>query len=264
MPELPDVEVFRRYLEATALGKQIEHVHIDAERILEGDTPQSFGRKLADRQMDRTERHGKYLFAHLDDGRWLSFHFGMTGHLDYYKDLADEPDYTYARFDFANGYHLGYVIPRKLGNLRHLESVESFIEQKELGPDPFKDDFGEEDFLDLLEGRRGMVKTSFMNQSIMAGIGNVYSDEILFQQRLHPRTKIKALSSQELRQLFGTLCEVLGTAIQAEADPQRFPDDWLIPVRSEGEPCPRCGGEVERIVISGRGGYFCPSCQKKN
>lgn len=263
MPELPEVEVFRGYLDATALHKKIGAVHFGAERILEGDSPQSFGRKLAHRQMERTERHGKYLFAQLDDGRWLSFHFGMTGYLDYYQDPEDEPEFTYARIDFANGYHLGYVIPRKLGNLRHLDSIEDFIEEKELGPDPYKEQFGKDDFVDLLAGRRGMVKTTLMNQSIMAGIGNLYSDEILFQQQLHPRTKVKALSSQELRQLFGTLCDVLGTAIAAGADPQRFPDDWLIPLRSEGQPCPRCGGEVERIVISGRGGYFCPSCQEK-
>jgi formamidopyrimidine-DNA glycosylase len=178
VPELPDVEVFRGYLESTALHKTIDSVHIAEPRILAGDTPQSFGRKIAHREMEETQRHGKYLFARLSGGEWLSLHFGMTGHLAYYKDRSDEPEYTYARFDFTNGYHLGYVIPRKLGHLRYLDSPEDLIEEKELGPDPYNEEFGFQDFIELLDGRRGMVKTTLMNQSILAGIGNVYSDEI--------------------------------------------------------------------------------------
>ncbi|MGD2057507.1 MAG: DNA-formamidopyrimidine glycosylase family protein [Anaerolineales bacterium] len=262
MPELPDVEIFRRYLDATALHKEIERIHVLDDQILEGDTPQSLGRKLAHRRMDHTRRHGKYLFARLDDGRWLSFHFGMTGHLKYYRDPADEPEYTYARLAFTNGYQLAFVIPRKLGTLRHLDSPGSLIEEKDLGPDPYNVDFKEDDFVGLLADRRGMIKTTLMNQSVMAGIGNVYSDEILFQERLHPRTKVKKLQSGNLRHLYGTLCSVVSTAIDLEADPDRFPDDWLIPVRSEGEDCPHCDGQVERIVISGRGCYYCPNCQE--
>jgi formamidopyrimidine-DNA glycosylase len=262
MPELPDVEIFRRYLDATALHKEIERVHILDDRILEGDSPQSLGRKLALKQMEHSQRHGKYMFARLNAHSWLSFHFGMTGHLKYYKDPADEPQYTYARIAFTNGYHLAFVVPRKLGTLRCLDSPDSLIEEKGLGPDPYKADFSQGDFVTLLSGRRGMIKTALMNQSIIAGIGNVYSDEILYQEQLHPRTKVKKLEEESLRHLYQTLHSVISKSIELDADPDRFPEDWLIPVRSEGEDCPRCDGQIERIVISGRGCYYCPGCQE--
>jgi formamidopyrimidine-DNA glycosylase len=109
-----------------------------------------------------------------------------------------------------------------------------------------------------------MLKTTLMNQGVMAGIGNVYSDEILYQARLHPRTKVNALEEGDLRRLYDCMQEVLDTAIACRAVPEDFPDSYLTPLRGKaGTQCPGCGGEIERIEVSGRGAYYCPECQKK-
>lgn len=261
MPELPDVEVFRRYVDSTCLYQPIERVRVMEERILEGATPKPFSRRITGQSFESTDRHGKHLFIHLSGGDVLAVHFGMTGWFNYYKSPQDQPQYTYFTFDFQNGYHLAYVIPRKLGSLELIESMEDFVDAKGLGPDVYKPSFGRGDFQNLLKGRRGMIKSTLMNQEIMAGVGNVYSDEILFQTREHPKRLVKDFSPDELEELYDGMQQVLETAIQYQANPEGFPDSWLIPRRSEGEKCPNCDGEIKRIKVAGRAGYFCPSCQ---
>lgn len=261
MPELPDVEVLKGYLDSTALHQEIEAVDVNDEIVLEGITPDKLEHELVGCTFDATRRHGKHLFVNLQPGDWLELHFGMTGDLKYYKHEEQEPDYTQILFHFKNHYRLAYIMPRKLGEVQLIESPDDFIEENNLGPDALDLDF--ESFKDLLSGRRGMVKSTLMNQEILAGIGNVYSDEILYQAGIHPRTKVKELSDQQLHQLYDKMQDVLQTAIDHQAKPEQFPDSYLIPHRSEGEKCPKCAGEVKRIEVSGRGGYYCPSCQSK-
>ncbi|MEJ2010879.1 MAG: DNA-formamidopyrimidine glycosylase family protein [Anaerolineales bacterium] len=263
MPELPDVEVFRRYVDATALHKTIHDVDIQAERILEGSSSRSFTRALKGKAFESSRRHGKYLCLELTNGRWLVLHFGMTGSLKYFLHSEDEPDYTYALFTFSNDYHLAFLNPRKLGTLAIYDSVAALIEDKDLGPDPLEVGFTFEDFKHVLQGRRGMLKSTLMNQSILAGIGNVYSDEILFQLGWYPRGKVDRLDEEGLHAFYRTMRHVLREAAEREADPARFPDSWLIPHRRPGASCPRCRGEVQKIKVVGRSGYFCPACQKK-
>ena len=186
-------------------------------------------------------------------------HFGMTGDLKYYKNAEDEPDYEQVSFHFENGYQLGYLMPRKLGEIRILDSVDEFLEEKKLGPDVLEVDFDE--FCELLSGRRGMIKTTLMNQEVMAGVGNVYSDEILFQARVYPRAQISDLNRKQLRAVYDAMREVLETVIKRKANPEDFPESFLIPHRSEGKTCPRCKSKIQRIKVSGRSGYYCPHCQ---
>jgi formamidopyrimidine-DNA glycosylase len=263
MPELPDVEVFRRYADATALHKTIREVDVRIPRILEGSSRRSFTRALRGEAFESSRRHGKYLCLNLTNGRWLVMHFGMTGSLQYFMHSDDEPEYTYALFTFANDYSLAYLNPRKLGRLAIYDSVEALIADKDLGPDPLTDGFAFEEFNDVLKGRRGMLKSSLMNQSILAGIGNVYSDEILFQLGWHPRSKVDQLDEEDLHAFYRTLRHVLREAVERQADPAQFPDTWLIPHRSPGASCPRCKGKVQKVRVGGRSGYFCPACQKK-
>ena len=190
----------------------------------------------------------------------MGMHFGMTGDLQYYKKPAQQPEYSQVLFHFQNDYQLAYVMPRKLGHIRLIDSIKAFVEEKELGPDALEVDF--EEFRERLSGRRGMIKSALMNQSILAGIGNVYSDEILYQARIYPRQQIKELDSGGLRKVYKAMKEVLETAIERHAEPAQYPDSYLIPHRSEGEPCPRCGGKVQKIEVSGRSGYYCPDCQE--
>jgi formamidopyrimidine-DNA glycosylase len=271
MPELPDVEVIRRYLQSTALHKKITAVDLEAEIILpnvedtQGKTSHKFKQKMIGRSFISTQRHGKWLFVALDgeDKPFLVFHFGMTGCLKYFKDMDDAPDYAQVVFHFDNDYQLAYVSTRKLGELELINSVDQFISKKGLGPDVLDPDFDLAAFKAAVKGRRTMVKSILMDQETMAGIGNVYSDEILYQAGIYPRTKINHLSEGQLETLFHTMKDVLQTAIEYQAEPEKFPDNFLTPHRHKGGKCPQSGDEIKRVKVGSRHAYFCPNRQKK-
>jgi formamidopyrimidine-DNA glycosylase len=260
VPELPEVAIFKQYLDATSLHQVIAAVQVHSPRVVEEMQPQELVAQLEGRTFESTWRRGKHLFVALDDGNWLAWHFGMTGQLKYYKLADKEPDYVQMQFDFVTGYHLAYVMPRKLGQIALVEDPDDIIERKNLGPDALRMSYT--DWNEALSGRRGMVKSTLMNQQILAGIGNIYSDEILYQARLHPRIKINTLGAKTTEQLYKVMQEVLAKAIECRADPGRYPDSYLTPRRQEGAACPHCNGKVQRIKVSGRSGYFCPQCQK--
>jgi formamidopyrimidine-DNA glycosylase len=261
MPELPDVEVLRRYLQSTALHHEITDVDLRAEALLEETQPERLSGALVGQQFESTRRHGKYLFVALDGGDWLVLHFGMTGDLKYFKDPDQDPEYDRLLLQFANGYHLAYIAPRKLGEADVIDKPEDLIQDRGLGPDVKDPDFTLETFKQLLGSRRGMIKTALMDQQLMAGIGNVYSDEILFQARIHPRTKVKDLDGQKLEELYQTMNGVLDTAIDCQAIPGRLPDSYLTPQHHQGGVCPLCGETVQRVKVGGRSAYYCPNRQ---
>lgn len=265
MPELPDVEVYRQYFNATALHQEVDSVEVNSEEVLKEITPQSLGRKLNGRAFSETERHGKYLFARLEDTEsWLLLHFGMTGDLEYAKSSNSPPEYELVGINFEDGARLSYIMVRKLGEVRVIDSISEFIKQRGFGPDVLKEDFSLEKFKDLLNGRRGMIKSTLMNQEIMAGIGNVYSDEILYQAGIHPKTKVNQLSESDLKKIYSKMHSVLETAIEDQANPQDYPDSYITPLRGTDDPdCPKCSGKLEKITVSGRTGYYCPDCQQK-
>ncbi len=263
MPELPDVETYRLYLNATSLHQTIRRVHVDQPAIVRGTTPQGLGRRLDGHRMERTRRHGKYLFAALDGNAGaLVFHFGMTGALKYFRSTEDTPQYTDVRLDFARGFHLAYIAPRKLGMVTVVQNIDEFIAEEQLGPDALQLDWPT--FQELAAGRRGGVKSWLMDQRVMAGIGNIYSDEILFQARLHPRRSVKDLNANERKVLFEKMHSVLHTAIEAQADPERLPGSWLLPHRDTDGHCPECGTRVASVQAAGRTAYLCPRCQPQS
>lgn len=263
MPELPDVEVFKRYLDSTSLHQEIEEVKASSKQVLKGVSSSTLGKELKGRSFSSTDRYGKYLFAHLDgDEAILLLHFGMTGFLKYFKDLEKEPPHDRLLISFKNGYHLAYDSQRKLGEIRLIEDQQEFVGKQELGPDAVSISFA--DFLDALSGSRASVKSALMNQKILAGIGNVYSDEILFQAGIHPASKAGNLDEKTLKNLFKAMGKVLDKAVKAGADPERFPKSFIIPHRHGDQKCPRCSGTIESEKISGRTAYFCPKCQNKS
>ena len=262
MPEYPEVELLKQYCDSTCLHQEIESVELREKIILEAGTIKEFERNLVGRSFESTCRHGKYLFLKLDDEGWLVLHFGMTGDLQYFKDRDQEPDYVQLLIEFANGYHLGLIMPRKLGKIGQIADAGDYIRSKGLGPDVMAQDFDLQAFLSALEGRRGMIKSALMNQGIMAGIGNVYSDEILFQARVHPKAKVNDLDQVTLRRIFDCLKDVLATLVDVRLERDKLPRNYLLPVRGSGEQCPYCQGEVKNIKVSGRSAYYCSSCQK--
>lgn len=264
MPELPDVEILKRYLNATSLHQEIGGVEVSAPELLEGISEGRLRDRLVGHALTATRRHGKHLFVRVGDGAagWLRFHFGMTGRLEYAKDADDLPEHTRFRLDFSNGYHLAYDNPRKLGEIGWVEDVDRFVAGEELGADPLADDLPLEAFRDLLSGRRGMVKTTLMNQRVLAGLGNVYVDEILFQAGVHPETAVPDLAEEAFDGLYHALYQVIEGAIEAKADRDALPDDWLLPHRGRDGSCPRCGGMLKEIEVGGRTTWYCASHQK--
>ncbi|HZX11255.1 MAG TPA: DNA-formamidopyrimidine glycosylase family protein [Acidobacteriota bacterium] len=259
MPELPDVEVLRRYLNRTSLHKKLTGVEVEHERVLQNITSVELENKLKGRQFKRTKRHGKYIFACVDEKFWIMFHFGMTGFLKYFKKEQKQPSHTRVLFHFENGFHLAYDNQRMLGKVELVKDAGDFVRKNDLGEDAR--DISLDAFQNRFQGRRGSIKTSLTNQSLIAGIGNIYSDEILFQTKIHPKTPIKKLDEAQIKKIHKNMNKVLETAIEKKVDPDEFPHDWLIPYRGKEDTCPRCGGQIKKIKVNNRGTYFCSKCQ---
>lgn len=259
MPELPDVETFRRYLAATALHQRIEGLSVESPDLLEGTSPQGLGRRLKGHAFEDTRRHGKYLFARLDDGPSLLLHFGMTGYLEYYHDGRDPPGHTRLLLRLAGQGRLAYVAQRKLGRIAVVDDVDAFVADEGLGPDALA--LSTEDLAERVTASRGKIKSWLMSQEHLAGLGNVYTDELLYQAGIHPATPLGDLDEDAVRRLHRAMRHVLDKAIEVQAQVDRMPGTWLLPHREEGASCPRCGGTVQRLSVGGRAGYYCPGCQ---
>jgi len=203
MPELPDVEIFKQYLDVTSLHKRIESVQVLAPEMLKEVTVERLKDALEDHAFDSSRRHGKYLFVSLDSGPYLVLHFGMTGFLVYFKNKAKEPPHERLLISFTNGYHLAYDCQRKLGALTLTEDVREFLEEREIGADAMEIDL--ESFTEALSGSQASIKSALMDQHRIAGIGNIYSDEILFQSGIHPQNKTSQLDESALKKLFSAM-----------------------------------------------------------
>jgi formamidopyrimidine-DNA glycosylase len=148
------------------------------------------------------------------------------------------------------------------GKVSVANSIEEFTKDKKLGPDAYKMTL--EDFQEAVKRRTAIAKNALLNQSFIAGIGNIYSDEILFRTRLHPKTNINSLSDSKVKELFASIKEVLEVGIKKKGDLSTYPNEFLIPHRKKEEKCPICNSDITRFEISGRHGFFCPSCQKES
>ena len=263
MPELPDVETFRRYLNATALHQVIARSEITDKRMLHGISAETLQERLNGRRFESTCRHGKYLFTELDEHGWLLLHFGMTGELHYGKTESGDPKYVSLLVRFDNDYTLAYCNKRRLGRIGLTDDPKAFIQDEGLGIDALDEALDADRFVDLLAVRRGILKPALMDQQCIAGIGNIYLDEILFQAGLHPGLKMEQLDEKSLRRLHRTMRRVLRVAIRHQARVDELPRAYLLPHREAGGSCPRCGGTIRKQTISGRSSYFCPTCQQK-
>jgi formamidopyrimidine-DNA glycosylase len=261
MPELPDVQMFKRYLDSTSLHQAISSVKVTRDRILEDVSRRRLSAALKHHAFCESRRHGKYLAVALDDGRQLVLHFGMTGYLRYVEN--DEPDSAHARMivRFDNGHRLDYDNQRMLGRVRLVDDFDRLIEQLDLGPDAM--DVTRAAFEERLRGHRGAIKSTLMDQSVLAGLGNIYTDEILFQSRIHPLTPADVLTERERQALYRMMRKVLRKAIEVDTEASRLPRSYLMPHRRSGARCPRRNGTIRQIRVGGRSTYFCPACQVK-
>ncbi|MFP4502571.1 MAG: Fpg/Nei family DNA glycosylase [Candidatus Hydrogenedentota bacterium] len=264
MPELPDVAVFQHYIEQHALNRTIARVTVNDDRLLrKGTTPQSLGQHLTGNRLTKTHRHGKYLLVKLSNDHWLVLHFGMTGEPQCYPHGGEPPDYTRVAIFFEKGDHLAIISRRMLGQVGVTESPEHLVEQEELGPDALSKTLSGDALHELFGGRTAMIKSLLMNQNLIAGIGNVYADEILFQAIIHPETPANELDPATYDALFAVMRRVLLTAARRKVTPTDLPKRYLLRARETDERCPRCRAELAHIRVSGRGTWICPRCQKR-
>jgi formamidopyrimidine-DNA glycosylase len=266
MPELPDVELFRRRNRA-AFRRWIVRVALNAPRLLEGVSRAGLVRALEGNRFVSSRRHGKHLFLGLERDGWLALHFGMTGTLVPVASGAEAPPYTRLRIDFGDGGGLAYTSVRLLGRIGLAEDVRAFVAERRLGPDALDRRFDRRAFARVVASRNAAtpIKAMLMDQSLVAGIGNIYADEILFQARVHPLTAAKSMTPAKVKAVHSSVGRVLKTAIECRADSahlaQRLPRGFLLRVRGPGGRCPRCRQHLATFKLARRTGYYCRRCQ---
>ena len=272
MPELPEVETYRCYLEETCLNQKItDFTAVDFKRQITMPY-EEFRQELKGRQMVKTTRIGKHLLVGLDNGKVLSLHFGMTGDLHYYRLPEDAPRFERATFFFDSGFKLAFVDSRKFGRIGLWTSEEAYIKAKALGPDALE--ISPSELLTSLQKRKSPIKPALLDQKVLAGIGNWLVDEILFQAKIHPEKIAAEITNPELKRLTKAIWEVLQTSVQQEAIYRELPASYLIharewdtsphPGKDDHKNCPRCQSQIIKTTVGGRATYLCQNCQPKS
>lgn len=265
MPELPEVETIRRGLEQTIVGRTIEGVEVFDDYML--DMPkEEFQRRLKGRRVEGVERKGKYLIWKLDGGEELVIHLRMTGQLTFV-----EKDYKRLTFHIG-GKDLHYCDLRRMGEMRLVKAgdYKGLEGLANIGPEPLSENFTLPYFYSVLRGKKGKIKALLMDQSLLAGVGNIYANEALFEAGIHPERSANTLTPQEVERLYHAIRKVLMEALQAGGETfSNYVNIWgeagLYQPRvyqREGERCIRCGETIITIKIGGRTSYLCPQCQK--
>jgi formamidopyrimidine-DNA glycosylase len=263
MPELPEVEIARRNLVDWWQGCVANEVVVVDDKVVKVGQPDALVRAL--RQPAKAlQRRGKYVVACMEDGATILFHFRMTGKIV----RCDEPEPKYARLAWRVD-KTGWLVfkdQRRLGGVRLLEpgEFEDYEPIQKMGPDALE--ITGEDLCERLPKRR-MLKTALLDQSIVAGLGNIAAIEIMWRMKLAPRLKCGELSEADCHTLAETIVEFVEQVIEREQadeviymEESREHNPFDIYLR-EGEPCPRCGTLIERMKVGGRSSYFCPVCQ---
>ena len=290
MPELPEVETTVRDLKRKVLGRTFLNVWCDAKKLIKRPrTFEEFKKEILGRKIISIKRKGKNILIYLDKKKALLIHQKLTGHLlvgkwqkkgnswiPQIKGPLEDPINRFIHLIFF----LDNDLMLALSDLRKFAKVELWDEKeltqskeiREIGIDPFSPEFTFQEFKKRIKNTKRKIKQVLMDQSLIAGIGNIYSDEILFEAKIHPEKKAHVLKEEELKRIYQSIKKVLKKAIELGGESisdYRRPDgskggfDPLRKVyRREGKPCVRCKTPIKRIKIAQRSSYFCPKCQK--
>jgi formamidopyrimidine-DNA glycosylase len=266
MPELPEVETIRRELERAILGKKIIAVIINNPKVIKEPKKDDFVKGLKDVAIKNVLRKGKLLILELSSGKSLCLHLKLTGQLIYPGNAKA----SRVSFKLSDGKILDFNDRRLLGELRLIDDWQSLKFVKELGPEAL--DLEEEEFKNLLKGKKAKIKTLLMDQTLISGIGNLYAAEALFKAKIHPERPAASLSDKDKEKLFkeikDTLLEAIkykGSSVDQYVQLSGQPGDYVKYHKvydREGKPCFVCKTPIKRIELAGRGTYFCPRCQK--
>ena len=248
----------RRYVEGRCLGRTITRVQVLDGSIIDGIPPDRFARSVHGKMLRRARRHGKQLFIDLGD-MFMAVHLGMTGDLLLLERGERLPPHARVIFSLDDKTRLVYDDPRKFGAVGVASSIDEFVQEHRLGPDALK--VPRKEFVERSQRSRRSIKAVLLDQHVVAGVGNLYADESLFQSKLHPLTPSAKLSEEELGRLWSEIRRVLRASIKSSTDFQKLPEDFLLRSRSAGSRCPRGNGMLEYIRVAGRTTIFCPVCQ---
>jgi formamidopyrimidine-DNA glycosylase len=278
MPELPEVEVVRRDLEREVVGKKIKGVDVDGMRsIRRYRQRKQFTAELDGRKITAVSRRGKYIVMKLDDGNALIVHLGMSGQLLRAKSSRETaPKHTHVTITFTQGGQLRFVDPRTFGEMfvTPYDGMDDAVEElAHLGIDPLESAMSWDYFGELVSQRHVKLKAALMDQKFLAGIGNIYSDEILFNAGLRWDRMSDSLSPEEIRRLYRALIETLQDAVKHRGS--SLADEQYVDLfgkkgeyqlhhkvyAREGQACLRCRHVIVRQKTGGRSTFFCSACQ---
>ena len=274
MPELPEVETVAQGLRRRALGRRIAAVEVRQPAVIVG-SPEGFVSTLTGRTLTGLERKGKALALELTaangaEPRFLLVRLGMTGQFTVTPQSVPIAPHTHVLIALDDGHEeLRFRDVRRFGRLRSCTREELQAVLGAMGPDAQR--MTEAQFLAAMRDRRGAIKSWLMNQNLMAGVGNIYADEALFQAGIHPLAQPGRVSPAKAHRLYQAVRRVLeravrlgGTTFSDYLDVEGRPGEFLKMLRvyqRTGRPCRRCGCKIRRLVIAGRSSHFCPSCQ---
>ncbi len=274
MPELPEVETVRRDLDRVTQDETITWIKVHLARTIAYPDPDLFGYHLVGCRLVGWHRRGKYLLGVCHNGAHLGVHLRMTGQLLWVEPHIPLPKHTRVQLGFKSGMELRFVDQRTFGQLwavaphLPLESVISGLAQ--LGPEPFSEEFSDSYWISALQRQRP-IKNALLDQTLVAGVGNIYADEALFLSQIHPQVACAALSPEQACSLRHYLIQVLqtsidsrGTTFSAYRDAMGINGNyqgqaWVY--GRKGSPCRICQTPIQRLKLAGRSAHFCPTCQ---
>src|SRR6478736_1806473 len=269
MPELPEVETVARDLRPLITGATIVDVTTFWPRTLRGITPEAFADGIAGRRIESVGRRGKQLVIELSGDALMTIHLKMTGQLFVVPQGGHEDPYVRLVLTLEGGREIRFRDIRKFGRIGlYLAAEDTFAA---IGPQPLSDDFTVTVFRRRLRARKGRLKPLLLDQTFIAGVGNIYADEALWAARLHPLRTARTLRPADERHLWLEIRRILAEAVirrGSSIDDYTAPDgdgemqDHLMVYQRTGEPCPRCGRPIKRIVVGGRSTHLCSWCQR--
>jgi formamidopyrimidine-DNA glycosylase len=275
VPELPEVETIRAMLAPALEGRRLAHVSILDPRLTAPYPPDVVAAALVGARVARVGRRGKYVVIELSSGSHLLVHLRMTGSFRLHRNgsLEDDP-YRRAVVRLDDGSDVAYRDVRRFGTWTLLEpgGLEPYLDDR-LGPEPLEAGYTAAELGKALRGRRAPIKSALLDQRTVAGMGNIYADEALWCARVHPLTPAGRLDRATVSRLHRCLRAALRRGVERQGATLR---DYRDPAGAEGamqdefrvygrrgEPCPRCGATIERLVVGGRSSSFCPQCQRE-
>lgn len=275
MPELPEVETIKRTLATKIRGKKITGVEVLLPKLIEPLSVEEFKEALKGNYIQSLGRRGKYLLVQLYYLNTLIISLRMTGRLIFFPPgkKVEVDKHTHMVLEFNDGSHLRFSDTRKFGRVHCVltEKVEKESEISKLGPEPLGMEFSEPKLWKMLLSKRKKIKQLLMDQTFIAGIGNIYADEILFRARIHPETIPSTLVSEQVHDLYLAIISVLSEAIVQKGTTFRDYVDgegntgnyqsFLQVYGRKGKKCCQCGHPIESIKLGGRTSHFCPVCQ---